>query len=72
MLRLNDTIRLNTTEKESLRSMTGRPEVPATASEMNRQLDTAAADWRTTECAEGELLAVMADLMKAPSGADKP
>jgi hypothetical protein len=69
MLRLNDKIRLSDKDKEDLRAMSGRPEVPATVAQYNGQLDQARADWKATDCAEGELLAWMADDMKI---ADKP
>ncbi len=66
MLRLNDTVRLTTKEKDDLRAISGRADVPATASQYNRQLDQAAADWKGADCAEGELLAWMAGDMKLP------
>jgi hypothetical protein len=64
MLRLNDQIRLSDKDKEDLRAMSGRPEVPTTVDQYNNQLDQAAADWKATDCAEGELLAWMAGDMK--------
>jgi hypothetical protein len=67
MIRLNDTIRLTPKEKEDLRAISGRPEVPADVVGYNQQLTQAASEWRRTGCAEGELLAWMAEDMKAPT-----
>lgn len=64
MIRLNDTIRLNSKEKQDLRAISGRPEVPTDVPAYNQQLDQASADWKETNCAEGELLAWMAGDMK--------
>lgn len=64
MLKLNGNIKLNGKEKDDLRAISGRPEVPGTVGQYNRQLDNAAAEWAETECAEGELLAWMALDMK--------
>lgn len=67
MIRLNDAIRLSSKEKEHLRAISGRPEVPTDAPAYNKQLDQAAEDWKETGCAEGELLAWMASDMKVPT-----
>lgn len=64
MLKLNDNIKLTGKEKDDLRAISGRPDVPATVDQYNRQLDNAAAEWEETGCAEGELLAWMAGDMK--------
>lgn len=64
MLKLNDKIKLTGKEKDDLRAISGRPDVPATVEQYNRQLDNAAADWLETDCAEGKLLAWMAGDMK--------
>lgn len=67
MIRLHDTIRLTAKEKDDLRAISGRPEVPSNVAAYNRQLTQAASDWKGTGCAEGELLAWMAEDMKAPA-----
>jgi hypothetical protein len=67
MIRLNDTIRLSSKEKEDLRAISGRPEVPTDVPAYNQQLAQAAAEWKGTGCAEGELLAWMAEDMLVPT-----
>lgn len=67
MIRLNDTIRLTAKEKDDLRAISGRPEVPTDVAGYNQQLTQAASDWNETGCAEGQLLAWMAEDMKVPT-----
>lgn len=64
MLKLNGSIKMTSKEKDDLRAISGRPEVPATVEQYNAQLDKASAEWGATGCAEGELLAWMAEDMK--------
>lgn len=64
MLKLNGCIKLNEKDKEDLRAISGRPEVPSTVVQYNAQLGQASAEWTGTGCAEGELLAWMAEDMK--------
>lgn len=66
MLQSGNIIRMNDTEAENFRAMTGRPEIPKTRAEYNRMLAVAEAEWRDIGTPEGDFMATLAhDLLLA-------
>lgn len=64
ILRMDDKIRLTGPEAKDYLATTGRATLPTTAAEYNRAMDDTAQAWRQAECAEGDLLAALAENSK--------
>lgn len=61
MLRMGEKIRLTGSDASEYLNMTGRSTLPTSASEFNRALDDTAKVWLQADCAEGDLLAALAE-----------